>query len=165
MLSAPRFWIPGGALAVSVAGAAVLATILSLFTPTNTTSLAAVLDPGSNQNPVMVARGVSLPKVSFDAGLALLLSEPLTLPTPNLALAAVVTREGEVSRLEVLSPTVSANELVGSLSRLTTDIRFKPAEYGGSPVAVNVVWLFEQTTVRPSPSQPEERQPAPSLVS
>ena len=165
MLSAPRFWIPGGALAVSVAGAAVLATILSLFTPTNTTSLAAVLDPGSNQNPVMVARGVTLPKVSIDAGLVLLLSEPLTLPTPNLALAAVVTREGEVSRLEVLSPTVSAKELVGSLSRLTTDIRFKPAEYGGSPVAVNVVWLFEQTTVRPSPSQPEERQPAPSLVS
>ena len=165
MLDAPRFWIPGGAMAVGVAGAAVLATILSLYTPMDSRSLAAVLDPGSNQNPVSVARGVTLPQVSLDAGLALFLNESLTLPTPNLALAALVTREGEVARFEVLSPRVSAEDLAGSLARLSTDIRFKPAEYDGSPVAVNVVWLFEQTTVRPLSPQPEEHQTAPPLIS
>ena len=165
MLGAPRVWIPGGALAVSVAGAAVLATILSLYTPIHTRSLAAVIDPGSNHNPVMVAGGVTLPQFSLDAGLALFLNEPLKLPTPNLALAALVTREGEVTSLEVLSPRVSAEELVGSLSRLTMNVRFKPAVYGGSPVAVNVVWLFEQTTVRPPSPQREEDQTTPSLTS
>ncbi len=165
LLGAPRFWIPGGAMAVSVAGAALLATVLSLYTPMHPRSLAAVLDPGSNQNPVMVARGVTLPQVLLDASLALFLSEPLTMPTPNLALAALVTREGEVARLEVLSPRLSAEELAESLARLSTDIRFKPAEYDGAPVAVNVVWLFEQTTVRPLSPQPEEPQPAPLLIS
>ena len=111
MLEAARVWIPGGALAVSVAGLVVLATILSIFTPTNTRSLAAVLDRGSNHNPVMVARGVTIPQVSLDAGLTLLLSGALTLPSLNLTLAAVVTREGAVSSLEVLSPSVSAHEL------------------------------------------------------
>ena len=165
MLAAPRVWIPGGALAVSVAGAAVLATILSLYTPIHTRSLAAVLDPGSNHNPVMVAGGVTLPQISFDAGLALFLNEPLELPTPNLALAALVTREGAVTYLEVLSPRVSAAELDRSLSRLTTNVRFKPAVYAGSPVAVNVVWLFEQTTVRPGSPLGEEDQTTPSLTS
>ena len=152
-------------MAVSVAGAAVLATTLSLYTPMHPRSLAAVLDPGSNQNPVMVAYGVTLPEVSLDSSLALFLNESLTLPTPNLALAALVTREGEVARFEVLGPRASAEGLDGSLARLSTDIRFKPAEYGGAPVAVNVVWLFEQTTVRPLSPQPEEHQTAPLLIS
>lgn len=166
MRDTPRVWIPGGALAFSLTGAAVLAVILSLFTPTNQHSLAAILDPGSNQNPVMVARGVSVPQMSLDDGLAVLLSGSvtMTLPTPNLALAAVVTREGEVSSLEVLSPRVSTTELPGALFRLTSDIRFKPAQYAGIPVAVNVVWLFEQTTVRPLAKAVVE-EPAASLTS
>ena len=68
------------------------------------------------------------------------------------ALAAVVTREGRVRNLELLTPDTSALpveereilELLGAASQA----RFEPARAGGTPVAVNVVWLVAHTTVR-----------------
>ena len=150
-----RVWIPSGALAVTFASAVVLAAILTLLTPTDSTSLARVLEalasPGSNENPVTVTRGVTLPHVSLDAGLHSFLSRHPRDVVGRLTLAAVVTREGEVAEVRVLRTDPRIDEFEVELSRLASDIRFKPARYAGSPVAVSVVWLVEQTTVRPVP--------------
>ena len=64
-----------------------------------------------------------------------------------LPLSAVVTREGRVSGLELLSndhDLQEVNDLVTALSRG----RLEPAQSDGSPVAVNLVWLVAHTTVK-----------------
>lgn len=159
-------WIPSGALAVTLASAVVLSAILTLLTPTDSQSLARVLQalasPGSNENPVTVTRGVTMPQVSLDAGLHSFLNERPRDVVGNLTLAAVVTREGEVSHVRVLRTNPGVYEMDQfevELSRLASDIRFKPAQYAGLPVAVSVVWLVEQTTVRPAPSLIERVPP------
>ena len=144
MADASPVWIPGGAV--------VLATLLSLLTPSQLGSLAAVFHglgtPGSNANPVLVARGVTLPTVSRAQRLPLFLSRIPDPLRPNVTLASVVTREGELSQVEVLGTGSTSDELEDDIFQLAAEVRFSPALYGGSPVAVNVVWLLEGTTVR-----------------
>ena len=80
------------------------------------------------------------------------------------ALAAVVTREGRVSALELLLQDAGRSP-VGQRAIVELPIRssgtFEPARAGDTPVAVNVVWLLAQTRVRgriaPPPSSPIER--------
>jgi hypothetical protein len=52
-----------------------------------------------------------------------------------------------VSGLEILNKDQDLREaaLVDKLSRG----RLEPAQFGGSPVAVNLVWLVAHTTVKP----------------
>ncbi len=67
------------------------------------------------------------------------------------ALAAVVTRQGRIANLELVlaeQPTGGQRERVLRLLDDVSRARFEPARYGGSPVAVNVVWLLAHTTVR-----------------
>jgi len=148
---ASSVWIPGGAVAATAAGALVLAAVLTLLTP-RSDSLAAVLyslaNPGSNANPVTRMHGVTLPTVASASPLPALIRAPSVDLTADLALAAVVTREGLVSGIEVLRSSGFSDAFEGNLSQLTSDIRFSPALYDGLPVAVNVVWLLEQATVR-----------------
>ena len=124
----------------------------SLLTPIHQGSLAAVFHglgtPGSNANPVLVARGVTLPTVSREQRLLVFLSRTPDPLRPNVALAAVVTREGELSWVEVLGTGSTSDQLEDDIFQLAAEIRFSPALYDGSPVAVNVVWLLERTTVR-----------------
>ena len=151
MADASRVWIPGGAVICTAVGAVVLATVLSIM-PNHRDSLAVGLHglgiPGSNANPVLVARGVTLPMVSRGRRLPVFLSQTPDPLLPNVTLAAVVTREGELSRVEVLGASSAPNEFEDDLFQLAEEIRFSPALYAGSPVAVNVVWLLERTTVR-----------------
>ncbi len=167
LVAGTAWWIPSGALAVTTVAAAALAAVLTVLTPTHSQSLAAVLltlgSPGSNLNPVMVARGVTLPQLALDLGAPSVLGV-LNVPSPtrsrNLALSAVVTREGEISQYAILQGNGMSDELLRDLSLLTSASRFKPALFGGLPVAVNVVWLLEQTTVRPLLDQTmSERRP------
>jgi len=152
MADASQVWMPGGAVAMTAVGAVVLATVLTTLTPIHQDSLAAALGglgvPGSNANPVTALRGVTLPTVAPEQGLPVFLSGAFDAVDANVALAAVVTREGELSRFEVLGPTTTTDGLEDELFQLTSGIRFSPALYDGSPVAVNVVWLLERTTVR-----------------
>jgi hypothetical protein len=68
------------------------------------------------------------------------------------ALAAVVTREGRVRNLELLTPDTRAPQVrqrdVLELLDAVSQARFEPARAGGAPVAVNLVWLVAHTTVR-----------------
>jgi Putative zinc-finger len=107
--------------------------------------------PGSNQNPVQVDEHVLMPRA---------LNEPFATPGGGgdtaFMLAAVVTREGTIENLELLSPISGpiaapgtdearvVEHLLGAVSRA----RFEPARVAGLPVAVNMVWLVAHTTVR-----------------
>ena len=67
------------------------------------------------------------------------------------ALAAVVTQQGRIANLELVLAEQRSGADRERVLRLLDDVsraRFEPARIGGSPVAVNVVWLLAHTTVR-----------------
>jgi putative zinc finger protein len=136
------------------------------------TSMAALItalaDPGSNQNPLSLDGRILLPQ----AVPAEFMGSPVVDREDALfALAAVVTREGRVSNLELLLQD-SGHSPVGpraivDLLDAASQMRFEPARAGGSPVAVNMVWLLAQTKVRPrvaSPAIVRPRVPTPRPV-
>jgi hypothetical protein len=117
--------------------------------PERADSLAGILtaqsQPGSNRNPVSVDQRMRLPRVD-DSGVDLLArskDEDVV-----LALAAVVTQEGRISNPEVLLTEQQGREDLSRLMTTVMEVRFQPASYAGSPVAVNLVWLLTHTTVR-----------------
>jgi hypothetical protein len=69
-------------------------------------------------------------------------------PHPTaLAVTGVLTQEGVVAQASFL-PAKEDDELERMVMRAVSTTRFRPAQRHGSPVAVNLIWLFEQTTVR-----------------
>ncbi len=151
-----RLWMIAGSLAATLTGAIVISVLVVLAVPTNPGSLAGLLRAstalGSNANPLWLVAGVTLPRVAADTRAKAMLMQPLRpLGIPNLALTAVVTREGQLASVEVLHDGVPDAALTRAVSRLASDVRFEPARALGAPVAVNVVWLLERTTVAPAP--------------
>ncbi len=188
-----RLCVVGGAIVSMLVAGLFAAMALSLSPPVHPHSLSGFLQGanrlGSNANPLRgFETGVSLPHVSPDTQGAAMLIRPLPpLVLENLALAAVVTREGELASVEVLGqpPNGAARgvggrnargaaegrdaagggapdaELRRALSRLASHVRFVPARAGGAPVAVNVVWLLERTTVLPGAPRTQSQSNAP----
>ncbi len=66
----------------------------------------------------------------------------------DVTLAAIVTREGTIAGLEVLLADGHDEDVMLSLLDVAAAVRFEPASFAGSPVAVNMVWLLAHTTVR-----------------
>lgn len=109
--------------------------------------IGAMADPGSNRNPMSIGDRLLMPR-----------AYPGEMMAPGLpdrdmvfALSAVVTREGHVRNVELLMPGTlkpwEAEQVLEVLD-LAAQTRFEPARSGGgTPVAVNVVWLMERTTV------------------
>lgn len=187
-----RLCVVGGAAASMLVAGLFVAMALSFSPPVHPHSLAGFLrganSLGSNANPLLgFETGVSLPHVSADTQAAAMLMRPLPpLVLENLALSAVVTREGELASVEVLGPRAAAAggnpgggdaagrpadaeaaggampdaELQRALSRLASDVRFVPARAWGAAVAVNIVWLLERTTVLPRSPSTRSRSPA-----
>ena len=183
-----RLSVVGGAVVSMLVAGVFVAMALSFSPPVHPHSLAGFLQGsnslGSNANPLWgFESGISLPHVSPDTQAAAMLIRPLPpLVLEKLALAAVVTREGELASVEVIrqqsagarreaagarrsSDAVGAAapdaELQRALSRLASDVRFEPARAGGAPVAVNVVWLLERTTVLPGSPRTQSQSAAP----
>lgn len=107
--------------------------------------IGALASPGSNSNPISVHARVLLPRANGEAVPARLMGAEALYP-----LSAVVTQEGEVRNVSLLTSEaelgVSAD--ISALLDAAAQVRFEPArEAGGSPVAVNVVWLLAHTTV------------------
>jgi hypothetical protein len=117
-------------------------------------SLAGLIDylanPGSNANPVRLNDNMSAPRASFTADASMIPVEDA-----ELAVAAVVTREGRVQNLEVVAEQARAlrvrPEIVLAMLDAAARARFEPAKAGGAPVAVSVVWLLSTTTVKGRP--------------
>jgi putative zinc finger protein len=136
------------------AGAAVAALfcVLSLSTMLNVASLAS---PGSNENPFLLSGRVLAP-VALNGSFATLI-DPADTSESVFMIRAVVTREGTVEHPELVHATSdqqpitpgteqarAAETLMGAVSRA----RFEPARVDGLPVAVNMVWMVANTTVR-----------------
>jgi putative zinc finger protein len=117
-------------------------------------SLAGLIDylanPGSNANPVRLNDNMSVPR-------AFLAADPSVFPIEDaeLAVAAVVTREGRVQNLELVDEQAGALQVKPDVILAMLDAaaraRFEPARAGGSPVAVSMVWVLSTTTVKGRP--------------
>jgi Putative zinc-finger len=112
--------------------------------------------PGSNRNPMAMAGRMQMPRALGDP---FAMSTGLDNGDAVVALRAVVTREGRVASLELLrdqgtpwiAPGGDEGTLVNEMLGAASETRFEPASVAGLPVAVNVVWILAQTTVRATP--------------
>ena len=121
-------------------------------------------NPGSDRNPVQLDARMLAP--------GLLTESPVLRAMPDhsqdeamIALAAVVTREGRVANYSLLQPGTPTSDVLDAVRQA----RFTPAQTGSGPVAVNVVWVIERTTVKaPRRSQKLEAlaplEPVPDVV-
>jgi hypothetical protein len=146
-------WPALGAVAATLACLAAALGLMRLTLREQPASMAGIIgllaDPGSNRNPVSLDGRMLLPRTDPVDGV-----NPPTVDREDavFALAAVVTREGRVSNLELLLQDAGRSPVgrraIVELLDAAAQTRFEPARAGGSPVAVNVVWLLAQTRVR-----------------
>jgi anti-sigma factor RsiW len=111
--------------------------------------LAAMAAPGSNRNPLSLDERMELPRLD-DHHVEVLrgLPESVTPHSTALAVAGVLTQEGVVAQASFLPAKEDDEVERRRVMRAVSATRFRPAQRHGSPVAVNLIWLFEQTTVR-----------------
>jgi len=143
--------------ATFLCGAIALGT-LQFASPERHDSMAAVIavmaaPSGSDLNPARLDGRYQFPRVPQDGVVQraledTALADGLTETDTMLAVSAVVTREGRVSDLLVLANDRHGRQ-VSSILDAISQTRLQPAELAGSPVAVNLVWLLAQTTVKP----------------
>jgi len=141
--------------ATFLCGAIALGT-LHFASPERHDSLAAVFavmaaPAGSDLNPARLDWRYRPPSVSQNGVVqrtleSNILADSVTDDT-MLAVSAVVTREGGVADLSVLTNDRDRRH-VSSLLDAISQARLQPAELGGSPIAVNLVWILAQTTVK-----------------
>jgi len=141
-----------GATAATLVCIIIMLGMMRFATRERPDSLAAIVNilanPGSNLNPVAIDARVQMPR-ALDGALS---SSSLAPEDAVFALAAVVTREGTISNLELLrtsgrqgaADAKAEDALMDAMSRA----RFEPAQMAGLPVAVNMVWVVAHTTVR-----------------
>jgi hypothetical protein len=142
-------WAVAGAtvasLACLVAGLGVMRLTLREAPSSMAAMIGALGNPGSDRNPLRLGGRVLLP--SLDNAVPAVVVSP---DEAMLALSAIVTREGRVSRVELLMPEAGrlpAEDALLELLDAAAQTRFEPARSGGAPVAVSVIWLMAHTTV------------------
>jgi hypothetical protein len=144
-------WIGLASTAATFICAGAVLSMLHFASPGRTDSMAAYFAVmaaplGSDQNPYRLDGRFRVPSVPENGIVSAALenrsmSEDLVMP-----LSAVVTREGRVSGIELLTndhTTQDVRRLVDALARE----RLEPAQFEGAPVAVNLVWVVAHTTV------------------
>jgi anti-sigma factor RsiW len=133
-------WIGMAAAAASLVCGTLMAGMLQYASPERNDSLAAMIQALASRDPYM-----QLPSPGDIVPAALM--DSMTEDEAVLALSAMVTREGRVNGLELISndrDQRQMDQLLDAVSRA----RFQPAQQAGSPVSVNMVWLLAHTTVR-----------------
>lgn len=141
-----------GAMSATVSCVAAIAGLLYFAPAQRDDSLSGLLEamaaPGSNRNPLRLDERMELPRFDDDQVDLLEGLPAAAAPHPTaLAVTGVLTQEGVVAQASFL-PAKEDDELERSVMRAVSATRFRPAQRHGSPVAVNLIWLFEQTTVR-----------------
>lgn len=150
-------------LASATATVVLAGSILSIMhaVPGRADSLAAVLavlgaPSGSDLNPASLdGRGMNLgptrvevPRVRQEGVVFASLQNS---PIPDDVLVPLrvrLSRDGRVNGVQMLDPDAGADAIHQLMSEIAKG-QLQPASYGGAPVAVNVVWLFARTTVKP----------------
>lgn len=163
-------WAAMGATAATIAVLCAVVGMMRMTLKEQPTSMAALIGtlstPGSNRNPVLVDARMLLPRSNPDA---LLGSGVMERDEAVYALAAVVTREGRVRNLALLTSDgreVHVEEAaLMELLDAASQTRFEPARAGGAPVAVSMVWLLAHTTVvgKSGDAWPILQAPAPAV--
>jgi anti-sigma factor RsiW len=149
-------WIGMASTVASFMCAAIALSMLHFATPQrNTSSLAAMIaviaaPNGSDLNPAR-PDGVfyKVPSLPEDPNMLAALANSVSHEEEDVVvpMSAVVSRDGSLSGLELLTTDYDLRDfgpLVHELSRS----RLEPAQYGGAPVAVDLIWVVAHTTVR-----------------
>jgi hypothetical protein len=144
-------WAALGATGATVTCLALICTIFAY----------AISSPaGSNGNPMVVFSDTQMSPRLGDGQLRLPSASPndgfaATSASAEeedlvLALSAVFTREGRVSKLKVIDEPGTQRKAALDLLDAISQTRFQPARFAGSPVpvAVNMVWLYASLTVK-----------------
>lgn len=147
-------WIGLAATAATFLCGAIALGMLHFASPERDDSLAAVINVisapyGTELNPIRVfsASFISVPSIPAKGPMADTLEGTVSERDVVLALSAMVTREGRVAGLSVLTNDRDREDVLQLLDAISRN-RLEPARFGQSPVAVNLVWLLAHTTVR-----------------
>lgn len=132
--------------------------------------IAFLANPGSNENPVRLDERMQAPRWRADEALASI--PPMPADDSVFALSAVVTREGRIQNLALLPPDRPADvkvrpDVLFAMLQAASQVEFEPARprATAAPVAVNMVWVLANTTVKGRPTDDVivvRRPPAPS---
>jgi hypothetical protein len=133
-------WIGMAAAMASLICGTLMAGMLQYASPERNDSLAAMIQALASRDPFMQ---LPSPGDVVPAGLM----DSMTEGEAVLALSAMVTREGRVNGLELISNDPNQRQMAELLDAVSR-ARFQPAQQAGSPVSVNMVWLLAHTTVR-----------------
>jgi hypothetical protein len=129
--------------------------------------LAAMASPGSNANPVQIDDRMILPRANTaDEFPAIMRDEDAV-----FIVAAMVTREGRVANAALVQENGSLRnssrerqEVLDLLDSIS-NTRFEPARAGGAPVAVNMVWMLANVTVRAKARGESRLMPSVEVIS
>jgi len=157
-------WIGLAATAGTLFCGAVVLGLLHFASPERADSLRAVITVmnaplGSNLNPanlddfmmsttqMSVPRPIQAPTVPRDGVIRASLERSGAEGEMTASLSAVITREGNISGVELLADTGRRRQVQQLIQEISTG-RLEPARYGTDPVAVTCVWLVEHMTVK-----------------
>jgi hypothetical protein len=99
-------------------------------------------NPGSNENPLRLNYEMMAPQVMAAAPLE------TTGADGEYALSAVVSREGRVQGIAVINQPHPTDASVNAMLHDAYKVQFVPAKTRGDAVAVSMVWLVANTTVK-----------------
>jgi hypothetical protein len=145
-------WIGLAATAATFVCGAIVLGMLHFASPQRGDSLRAMMamiaaPSGSNLNPASLDDlMIQAPTVPEDGIVRASLERSGSEGESALAFSAVITREGNISGVEVLGDRRSRQvaRFIDEISRG----RLEPARYGTDPVAVNLIWFVEHMTVK-----------------
>jgi hypothetical protein len=150
-------WAALGATAATLVCLAGSVSVLHAASQERPDSLAGLItflaNPGSNENPVRLDSRMLAPRSRTDAETF----APLPSDDAVFAVSAVVTREGRVQNLELLRTDRALGvkvrpDVLLAMLYAASRMEFEPAQAGGAPVAVSMVWVLASTTVKGSSS-------------
>jgi hypothetical protein len=157
-------WAALGAAGATVACLALMVGMFYLGVQERADSLSALLtamaSPGSDANPVSVDRRMMLPR-SNNPDDILPASIVEGQDEASVTVATVITRDGRIKNLSVLGADNTDPRNMASILSEISRVRFHPARYGNSPIAVNMVWMVAHLTVRAKPPDQSSVVPAP----
>ncbi len=103
--------------------------------------IAVLANPGSNDNPIRLNYEMMAPRAVTDAAIEMAEEEG------EYTLSAVVSREGRVQGVELINHPYGRPGLNTMLNEAYR-MKFEPAIARGDAVAVSMVWLVANTTVK-----------------
>jgi hypothetical protein len=146
-------WIGLAATVATCVCGAVALSALHFAAPERHDSLRAMISVmaapiGSNLNPGRLETYIQVPSVPKRGPMEAMLARPVSEEELQLALSAVVTREGRVSDVSVLANDSGLEPEVQLILDGISRARLEPARFQETPMAVNLVWLLTHTTVK-----------------